>query len=327
MKTINRPSGLRGFFIMKKYVIEICKIVLVSFFFSIHILGLSLLYGSENQNKTQTSVTTTMMEDDVIDLSSDEEQKNTVNTVNKFEDDFKEIENAINNYEYNVATKLCESILRKDPGNSTAQQYLEKAKNEQTKAATVSLDQDKKSYGNGSNTSLSKADQLSHIEGRLSNVEVKKVLTNCQSSVEILNNSFRLGSGWCFYKIDFPVQSNDYTFEFDAKLESESGYGIWFRGAYSDRVNSFGVQFDPGAGGIKFLKYPETESAFYSLRYNCDNSWHHWKLYGKGSTVKVFLDGNLILDRKDILNSGSDFGFRTWRGKVLIKNITINTND
>jgi len=149
-----------------------------------------------------------------------------------------------------------------------------------------------------------------------SNIDVKNILTDCPQSVEIISDGFRLGDGWCFYKIDYPVNTNDYSLEFDAKLESRSGYGIWFRGNYSDNVKSFGVQFDPGAGGLKFLKYPETESAFYHKRYNCDNNWHHWKLHGKGSNVKVFLDGDLIFDRNDIPASGSDFGFRTWRGKV-----------
>jgi hypothetical protein len=171
--------------------------------------------------------------------------------------------------------------------------------------------------------SIPKTNEKQYIS-RLSNVEVKNILTDCPRSVEILSNGFRLGDGWCFYKIDYPVKTNDYSLEFDAKLESRSGYGIWFRGNYSDRVRSFGVQFDPGAGGLKFLKYPETESAFYFKRYHCDNNWHHWKLYGKGANVKVFLDGNVILDRNDIPSSGTDFGFRTWRGKVNVKNLKIS---
>ena len=42
--------------------------------------------------------------------------------------------------------------------------------------------------------------------------------------------------------------------------------------------------------------------------------------------MKVYLDGELILDRVDIHSYGEDFGFRTWRGKVHIKDLKINND-
>jgi hypothetical protein len=50
------------------------------------------------------------------------------------EDDLKEAVAAFNNFQYDVAIKICQSILRRDPNNSTAQQYLQKAREEQEKA-------------------------------------------------------------------------------------------------------------------------------------------------------------------------------------------------
>jgi hypothetical protein len=50
------------------------------------------------------------------------------------EDDLKEAIAAFNNSQYDVAIKMCQSVLRKDPNNSTAQQYLQKAKEEQERA-------------------------------------------------------------------------------------------------------------------------------------------------------------------------------------------------
>jgi osmotically-inducible protein OsmY len=50
------------------------------------------------------------------------------------QDDLKEAIAAFNNFQYDVAIKMCQSILRKDPNNRTAQQYLQKAKEEQEKA-------------------------------------------------------------------------------------------------------------------------------------------------------------------------------------------------
>jgi hypothetical protein len=50
------------------------------------------------------------------------------------EDDLKEAIAAFNNSQYDVAITMCQSILRKDPNNSTARQYLQKAKEEQERA-------------------------------------------------------------------------------------------------------------------------------------------------------------------------------------------------
>jgi osmotically-inducible protein OsmY len=58
---------------------------------------------------------------------------------NDIADDLKEAIAAFNNSQYDVAIKICQSILRRDPVNSTAHQYLQKAKEEQEKAINGAL--------------------------------------------------------------------------------------------------------------------------------------------------------------------------------------------
>jgi hypothetical protein len=157
-------------------------------------------------------------------------------------------------------------------------------------------------------------------------VKISNIQSNCPSSIKILTDSVTLGSGWCFYKVEYPINSSNYSLQFDAKLDKGDGYGIWFRGNYGNgRVESLGVQYDPGAGGIKFVKYPETELSFHHIKYKCDNNWHRWVLDGNESNVKVFLDEKLLYEG-NIKSQGSNFGFRTWRGTVQIKNIKIIMN-
>lgn len=167
--------------------------------------------------------------------------------------------------------------------------------------------------------------EVKQYPSRLSNVTIK-ILTDCPRSVEILDDSFRLGDGWCFYKIDYPLNLTDYFLEFDARLEYGSGFGIWFRGYWKDqKPKALGIQYDPGANGLVLVNYPGTDSAvFFKKSFSCDNNWHHWKLYGKDSNVKIFLDGNLVFNLNDKPSLGTEFGFRTWRGKVNIKNLQIN---
>jgi hypothetical protein len=88
-------------------------------------------------------------------------------------------------------------------------------------------------------------------------------------------------------------------------------------------VSAFGVQYDPGAGGIKFLNYPETEVDYFPrLTIQTDNQWHEWQLMGRGDEVVVSFDGHVILQRI-IPPMGTQLGFRTWRGLVDIRDVAI----
>ena len=110
------------------------------------------------------------------------------------------------------------------------------------------------------------------------------VITKCTGVVQNTSEGVRLGSAWCWYKIDYSFDEYDYVLEFDARLESGyagDGFGVWFRGKWqNDRPYALGTQYE-ASGRLLLVNYPGTDgSVFYSKPYYCDYNWHHWQLYG-----------------------------------------------
>ncbi|MGD9732996.1 MAG: putative Ig domain-containing protein [Desulfamplus sp.] len=155
------------------------------------------------------------------------------------------------------------------------------------------------------------------------------ITTTCSSSVQYSSDEVILGDGWCWYKVSNPLTTtNNYILEFDAKLESRSGYGVWFRADWNNnQPNGMGFQYE-GSGKLLLVDYPGTDSSvFYEQSYDTDYNWHHIIMYGLNSTVKIYIDNNLAITKSNIASKGNDFGFRTWRGKVYIKNLKIRSVD
>jgi hypothetical protein len=161
------------------------------------------------------------------------------------------------------------------------------------------------------------------------------IITTCSSSsTQMTADGAILGGAGCFFLVDYPICDGaachtDYTLDVDAKLDSGGGYGVWFRGSWStSTVRAVGVQYDTGAGGIKFLHYPETENAFKFMSGTLDSDWHHWRLIGSGSRVQVYLDGELQLDTTNEPASGSSFGFRTWWSNWMeFRNLVVSPSE
>lgn len=158
--------------------------------------------------------------------------------------------------------------------------------------------------------------------------------TCSSSSVQMSSDGAALGGAACVFLVNYPMCDgtfchSDYTLDLDAKLDSGGGYGVWFRGSWnSGAVHALGVQYDTGAGGIKFLHYPETESAFKFTSYALDSAWHHWQLVGAGSRVQVYLDGALLLDSSSEPASGASFGFRTWWSNTMeFRNLVVSPSE
>jgi hypothetical protein len=148
--------------------------------------------------------------------------------------------------------------------------------------------------------------------------------STCPGTVSSRGPVRTLGGAECFYAVVPAPASPDYVLELEARLVEGLGYGIWFRGAMEQgEVVALAVQFDPGAGGLKFLHYPEMNNAFRFSQYPCDHSWHRWKLVGSGGTTTVQLDGETVLEGVVGGVSGTRFGFRTWGGTMELRNVVV----
>jgi hypothetical protein len=109
------------------------------------------------------------------------------------------------------------------------------------------------------------------------------------------------------------------------------GYGVWLRGAWNgSNTQAIAVQYEAAPGGnssqrrIIFLRYPATESPInVATQRDLDRKYHAWRIVGSKNMVQFFLDGKLI-GSYDEPASGNDFGFRTWRGRVEVKNLKIS---
>lgn len=164
-----------------------------------------------------------------------------------------------------------------------------------------------------------------HGSSRNQKVRVKNVAnTTCPSSVNVGSDVLKLGSGWCYYRMNGLPAGDDFVLSFMARLLNGDGYGIWLNGLWRENgVTAFGVQYDPGAGGIKFVQYPYTEGDLFPLMSTAtDYRWHRWRIAARKNRVDVKIDGMTVLDR-EIPRHGKQFGFRTWRGVVEIRDIEI----
>lgn len=132
------------------------------------------------------------------------------------------------------------------------------------------------------------------------------------------------GVGDCFFVVTPAPAATDYTLELDTRLAEGPGFGIWMRGSYDNgSVVSLGIQYDPGAGGLKFVHYPDTASSLHFLNHACDREWHHWKLIGSSGTTRALLDGVQVLEFSGGGVTGSQFGFRTWGGKFELRKLQV----
>jgi 3-keto-disaccharide hydrolase len=149
-------------------------------------------------------------------------------------------------------------------------------------------------------------------------------VSSCPESILKFENGTVLGTGRCFYGVTPLPKSRAYSVELDARLLEGNGYGIWFHGQYDKgQVRAIGVQYDCDAGGLKFLNYPDTVQAFSFAQTKCDNNWHHWRLVSVGTSVSVHIDNVEVLHQTHADDAGNQFGFRTWGGRVELKNIKL----
>jgi hypothetical protein len=151
------------------------------------------------------------------------------------------------------------------------------------------------------------------------------IVSSCQGTVADRGEVQVLGgTGDCFFVVNPAPATTDYTLELDTRLVDGPGFGIWIRGSYVDgSVAGLGVQYDPGAGGLKFVHYPDTAARVRFLDHACDKGWHHWELIGSVGTTRVRLDGVQVLDFSGGGVFGVQFGFRTWGGRFELRKLRV----
>ncbi|KAB2895703.1 MAG: hypothetical protein F9K40_15900 [Kofleriaceae bacterium] len=148
--------------------------------------------------------------------------------------------------------------------------------------------------------------------------------TRCRgAAVKPLDDGVRIEGGWCFYIALPNPPKTDHVIELEVRLHSGRGYGVWFAGAWSgDSVTAPAAQYDAGAGGIKFVAYPDTETSVAPMRRaKIDGGWHRWRIERAGSRVTLSLDGDVILERD--VTGRNQFGLRTWNAAIDVRNATV----
>lgn len=155
--------------------------------------------------------------------------------------------------------------------------------------------------------------------------------SSCGGVILLENGVFSIPTGWCFQRSTMVPKSENYVLTFSARSLDGDGYGVWLRGAWNEsNTQAFAVQYEAAPGGnssqrrIIFLRYPATESPInVATQRDLDRKYHAWRIVGSKNMVQFFLDGKLIGSYNEPA-SGNDFGFRTWRGRVEVKNLKIS---
>jgi len=162
-------------------------------------------------------------------------------------------------------------------------------------------------------------------ESRRAHGRAFSIRSSCRDEVRVSDTAFTVSGGWCFYLVEPAPTTAQQSVTFRARLLSGRGYGLWFGGRWNDgHVRATGIQYDAGAGGIKFLQYPETEAGFLPvLSTATDRDWHNWRIERRDGWDSVWLDGTRIFHRgSDIENR--EFGFRTWDTAADIADLTVS---
>lgn len=154
-------------------------------------------------------------------------------------------------------------------------------------------------------------------------VPVPGIHSTCENAVK-RHGKIQILEGDCFFVVMPTPSTTDYSVEVDARLAEGGGYGLWLRGTYTDGyVLALGVQYDAGAEGLKYMHYPETNGSIRFQKYPCDQEWHHWKLVGQAGTTTIVLDGKQQLEFAGGGVSGAQYGFRTWGGRLEVRNLVM----
>jgi hypothetical protein len=123
------------------------------------------------------------------------------------------------------------------------------------------------------------------------------------------------------------LQAKNYVCEVEGRSTVDwDGYAVVFRATPSgdEAPKGYGFQYDPGAGGLKLVRYPDTESDFRPfVEKSLDTNWHRLRVEARGSLFKCYMDNELIFDFTDGEYPQGSIGLRVWRIESQIRSVKV----
>ncbi|MGE3289138.1 MAG: protein kinase [Pseudonocardia sp.] len=110
-----------------------------------------------------------------------------------------------------------------------------------------------------------------------------------------------------------PGAGCDYTFAGAARVVTGGGYGVAVRAAISEgQPTAQGVQYDPGAGGYRVMRYPGDDGPIIGA--TTDSGWHRFAMSVVADRYEVRFDDVVVAAGQTTLPCGSGLYLRTWGG-------------
>jgi levanase/fructan beta-fructosidase len=127
------------------------------------------------------------------------------------------------------------------------------------------------------------------------------------------------GSGDAFYLSK--ASGSDFTLEGDVKLVSGTAAALTFR-ATKDASRHYTVNVDAEANVVKLWR-PGRDIATSPLTVERGRAYH-FKITATGPNLKVWLDGQPVIDAVDNENSAGQFGMNVFRGTGVFQNLELS---
>jgi hypothetical protein len=119
----------------------------------------------------------------------------------------------------------------------------------------------------------------------------------------------------------------DYTVELIARFAGpiDGGYAILVR--MEDATSGYSLQYDPGAGGLRFGRFPDHTDIFPLTPYPIDADWHHLKITVTDGIIEYYIDGTYIGTAEDHTYPEGGFGVTGWRSEIWFDWFRVTTPD
>jgi hypothetical protein len=116
------------------------------------------------------------------------------------------------------------------------------------------------------------------------------------------------------------ASGSDFTLEGDVKLVGGTAAALTFR-ASKDASRHYTANLDADAGVVKLWR-PGRDIAAHPLAIETGRAYH-FRVIAAGSSIKVWVDGALMIDATDTEQSAGQFGLNVFRGTGVFQNLNL----